>query len=268
MSRYLSSGSDRANHRFPYLTRRVVIVVGLLAYAVAGCVQESPPSSVDQTVSMLVGLLQDEQVEVRRTAVESLGKIGDPAAIAKLIPLTEDPSPLVRAAAVKALGRLASDGRDTVVSHVVRALKDDQGFVRRAATEALGEMDPPAILLGELPPLLSSVNVEIRRAAVRALWLVDASNRLEVLQLATRDSDAPVRQGAVAAIGELGASAGQATLAERALQDPDAAVRTEAVYQLGRSAQEEGNRVVLQKVAEEDKEEGVRRWARMLRGTD
>ena len=50
---------------------------------------------------------------------------------------------------------------------------------------------------------------------------------------AGRDSDAEVRQGIVAAIGEWGGGAASPWIRERLVEDPSPGVRTEAAYRLG-----------------------------------
>ncbi len=249
-------------------TSLVTILSGLFVLSVVGCIQDSPSVSVDRTVATLVELLQDERIEIKRTAAESLGKIGDPKAITPLMSLTDDPSPSIRAAAVKSLGRLVGDSREEVVGHLLRALGDNSDLVRRAATEALAEVEPAASRLSGLPALLVSGDLQVRRAASRALWVVDVSELTDTIRLAARDPDSVTRQSAVAAIGEVGGSAARSLLMERAIHDPAPAVRTQAVYYLRQVADTDEIREVLRRVGTQDQDEGVRRWATARRGSD
>ncbi|MCX5729291.1 MAG: HEAT repeat domain-containing protein [Nitrospirae bacterium] len=68
----------------------------------AGCIQDSPPSSRERAVSVLLEMLRDEGPEMRRTAAECLGKIGDPRATDSILPLMHDPAAVVREASVLA----------------------------------------------------------------------------------------------------------------------------------------------------------------------
>jgi len=68
-----------------------------------GCFQEAPAPSVERGIAVLIPLLRDDTPELRRTAAESLGKIGDRSAVPALLPVLTDPTPSVRAAAAQAL---------------------------------------------------------------------------------------------------------------------------------------------------------------------
>lgn len=225
-----------------------------------GCVQTSPSPSAEQTVSILLGLLHDGSAEIRRTAVESLGKIGDQKAISPVAELITDRSPLVRRAAAQAAGRLGASSMKEVMPRLLDVLTDPNESVRRAAAEAIGELDPPSELLSGLPDLLASPNVEIRRSAVLALLQIESSAWVASLRKAMQDSDPDVRQGAVAALGETGIPSVVPSIRERLMQDPDPRVRAEAAYRL-RTVSDEGTRAALKRVAEADHNQTVRRWA-------
>jgi len=227
----------------------------------SGCVQESKPGDPQAATALLVGLLTDQSPEVRRTAAESIGKIGEGSAVSAVMPLLRDPSALVRATAAKALGRIGAGASQEVVPGLIRSLSDPDEAVRRAAAQALGEVDPPAALLAQALELLRAPDVHVRRAAVLAFTQVEAQVPLAALEAAARDADPFVRQGAVAALGEIGGSAAQPTVQARAMDDPVEAVRVEAVYRLEKIADETGQ-ALLKRIAETDREATVRRWAR------
>ena len=65
-------------------SRTIGYEVVVLVLCLAGCIQDSPPSSSDRAVSLLLELLHDERPEMRRTAAESLGKIGDPSVVPEI----------------------------------------------------------------------------------------------------------------------------------------------------------------------------------------
>ena len=227
---------------------------------VMGCVQEAPSSST-KTVAILLLLLHDESVEVRSAAAESLGKIGDRTASQPVADLLTDQSPVVRRAAAQALGRVGASAVNEITPHLVKTLTDSSDSVRRAAAQALGDLEPPPELLRTMPELLASPHVEVRRAAVLALFQVDASAWLGILQKATQDSDAGVRQGAVAALGETGSPSILPAIRVRLQQDPDPAVRAEAAYRL-RAVSDAITQGALKRAEESDENPTVRRWAR------
>jgi bilin biosynthesis protein len=74
---------------------------------------------------------------VRRSAVEALGRIGDPQATSPLAQMLDDESALVRRSAARALG-LA--GESSAVPALRQALADKDAQVRWQAAWALGEV--------------------------------------------------------------------------------------------------------------------------------
>jgi HEAT repeat protein len=111
----------------------VVSVSGL-----SGCYLDTSPAGPDAVSLQLAELLNDKDPVVRRTAAESLGKIGSSSQIERVVQTLSDPDPHVREAGVVALGRLEveADG----VPAIVQALGDTAGPVRAAAARSLGEV--------------------------------------------------------------------------------------------------------------------------------
>lgn len=237
--------------------------VALAVLCLAGCVQDSPPSS-EHTVSVLLESIRDESPEVRRTAAESLGKIGDPRAVDSILPLMHDPAAMVREASLLAMGRLKPPATDGVVVLLTQALEDPVESVRQAAVVAIGDIDPGPRLLQPVVGLLRSSDVTVRRAAVQALLQVDSSQSIPALVAAGRDSDSEVRQGIVAVVGEWGGPAASSWLRVRLAEDPSPGVRAEAAYRLG-TLSDPDTRAALKMTTAKDPDSGVRRWAK--RGT-
>ena len=231
-----------------------------LTFALFGCIQDSPPSSKAQTVSLLLELLHDERPEMRRTAVESLGKIGDSHATSSILSLARDPDALVREAMVTTLGRLKPAATEAIVLLLAQALEDPIKSVRQAAIVAIGEIEPGAQLLEPIVSLLRSSDMTIRSAAVQSLLQVDSSQSIPALIAAGRDSDAEVRQGVVAAVGEWGGAAVAPWLREQLAHDPSPRVRTEAAYRLTTFNDSE-TKAALEAASTKDPDREVRRWA-------
>jgi len=235
--------------------------VALSALCLSSCAQDSPPPSRERTVSLLLGLLRDETPEMQRIAAESLGKIGDPRAGDSILPLFHHPAATVREASLLALGRVKPIPTEGVVALLTRGLEDPDESVRQAAVVAIGEIEPSSRLLEPIVGLLRSSDATIRRAAVIALLQVDSSQWLPALVAAGRDSNAEVRQGIVAAVGEWGGSTGSRLLRERLAEDPSPGVRAEAAYRLGLLRDPEAKAALNVTIAK-DIDSGVRRWAK------
>lgn len=238
---------------------RYSVVMALLC--LAGCIQDSPSSSKERAVVLLLELLGDERPEMRRTAAESLGKIGDSRNIASILPLLRDPASEVREASWIALGRMRPTATDAVVALLTYALQDPVESVRRAAGVAIGEIEPEPRLLGPVVGLLQSSDEGVRRAAARALLQVDSSQSLGVLIAAGGDADAEVRQGIVAAVGEWGGGAVSPWLRARLARDPSPGVRAEAAYRLG-LRNDPDTKAALETIVRTDADPGVRNWAK------
>ena len=96
---------------------------------------------------------------------------------------------------------------------------------------------------------------------MRALLQVDSSKSVPALVAAGGDSDAEVRQGIVAAVGEWGGATASPWIRERLIEDPSPGVRAEAAYRLGLLGGPEA-RDALNRAIAKDPDSGVRRWAK------
>jgi len=111
------------------------------------------------------------------------------------------------------------------------ALKDSDGFVRRAAVEAIGRRNYPSdtpLLLEALTDPDESVRLEAMYALKDRL---SPDLRRDALIRACGDTDEVVRQKAIEALAELGDERDTPLVLE-ALKDPDDNVRLEAIYAL------------------------------------
>ncbi len=96
----------------------------------------------------LLSALDSDDVYVRITAAEALGKIGNPIAIGRLFDTLSDPRPDVRRRVVKALERIATEPKARAASETVPglagALRDPDVTVRWSARMALLRIDTSA----------------------------------------------------------------------------------------------------------------------------
>jgi HEAT repeat protein len=232
----------------------------LLALA-SGCILDTPPNEPDAVVPALVRVLNDPDPEVRRNAILALGRIEHPHAVGPLVGRLGDPDPGVREASAWGLGNIGEAALDQAGMPMVQRLSDPSDAVRVAAAQALAAMGATQAMVEALIEILQQRDVQARRAAVQALLGVEARSAYAALVEAVGDEDPRVRQGAIAAIGELGENRAIPLFRDRLAQDTDAGVRGEAAYRLGKLGSP--NEVAsLRMVAAREELPVVRRWVR------
>ena len=100
-------------------------------------------------VESIISLLNDEHV--RSDAITSLALINDRRAVEPIITLLTDKNEVVRSKAAKALGKL---GDIRAVEHLIYTLKDKESRVQVSAAWALGELKAPSAI----EPLIATLN--------------------------------------------------------------------------------------------------------------
>lgn len=235
-----------------------LLTVGTLL--MIGCQAESTRMDPSTLTALLLELLQDPSPDVRRTAALSLGKIGHPAGTQGLIQALSDSDPLVRKYSAWALGQIGEEVSTEAAIALVSALGDEDVEVKHSAASALGNVGlrPPLIPL--LIEGLKVGEVHSRQAVVEALMQLEGRSASSVLLDTLNDPDPRVRQGAIAALGELGDPTVRPAFRKLLLRDPNVGVRTEAAYRLGKLG-DETDIPFLQKAANRDPTPIVHLWA-------
>jgi len=209
----------------------------------------------------LIEASKDENRQVRRSAVQALGKLGNPAAVLALIELLGDRGRLTtgnvvtttmarigqpavpaliealhtdgntrrRARCALVLGKM---GSPTVVSALIEALGDSHKSVRRNAAGALGTTGDPAAVPA-LIKALADKDGSVRASAAYALMRIGEAAReaLPVLKKTLDDENPWVRVPAARALGAIGDPAAVPALIE-ALKDENQWVRQYAAEAL------------------------------------
>jgi len=186
-------------------------------------------SKVDEAVSALIRMMQDEQGTVRKSAAEALGWTGSQEAVSILLTAMGDEKKWVRQAAADALGRI---GGVEVVPVLMEAVKDSEGWVRSSAVEALGKIGGVEVV----PILMEAVKDSegyVRFSAVEALGRIGSVEVVPALMEAAKDNRERVRSSAVEALGRIGGDEVIPALMEAA-KDNEERVRSSAVEALGR----------------------------------
>ncbi|WP_208338938.1 HEAT repeat domain-containing protein, partial [Aetokthonos hydrillicola] len=118
-----------------------------------------------QAVPGLIQLLQDPEWNVRYSAADALGKIGDKSAIPGLIQLLEHPAWNVRERAADALGKI---GDKSAIPGLIQLLEHPEWDVRYRAADALGKIGDKSAIPG-LIQLLQDPEWDMRYRAADAL---------------------------------------------------------------------------------------------------
>jgi HEAT repeat protein len=105
----------------------------------------------------------------------------------------------VRRAAVEALGNL--DDLNRAPPALIAALKDSDWEIREKAAESLGNIGDAAAVPG-LGAAIHDERVEVRRKVIEALGQMEDSRVTTYLVTAIKDDDAEVRKAAAEALGE------------------------------------------------------------------
>jgi putative membrane-bound dehydrogenase-like protein len=172
--------------------------------------------SVPGAESAVRAALSDSGFEVRAAAAHMVGMVKDREAVSRLMEMVRKDEPAVRLAAATALGQIGDaqaatallaasvDLPDRFVEHaviyaliqlkdpvaVVRALKQPETSVRKAALITLDQMDGTPLKRDQALTFLADANPELRRAA---LWVVShhpdwAGSVVELLRARLRAS--------------------------------------------------------------------------------
>lgn len=186
-----------------------------------------------ETLKAIVGVLYDEDVLVRRTAVESLGRfqgLSAPARQAVAEFLKKETDVAAKISAIRAAGEL---GGQSSVEVLKKLASDPYAIYRAEAVKALGKINPAggssrAELAAVITPAVSDEAEGVRIAAM------DVAGRLQIKSLMAQvranlsDPSSIVRRSAAWSLGQMGDAAEIDLLLKAAASDPEDFVRVEA----------------------------------------
>ncbi len=218
------------------------VVAPLFADAYGKASEEARADMIDAAASLggqvvprlVLGL---ENPNVRREAIEILGKIGPDAAeaVPELLKYVDDEDPAVRADVFITLGNIgpaAKAGADAAT----KALQDSEEEVQSSAVYALGKIEPdPATCVDEITKLMESGNPRFATVCAWALVHIDPEHSenfqraIPLLIEALNHGQTFVQLEAVSTLGMIGPAAKAAIgPLEELADDPDPDVREAA----------------------------------------
>jgi HEAT repeat protein len=183
----------------------------------------------DLAPSLMATLDEEPEPRVRRSLLRAIGRTAGDDAVDLLGSYVENDDPETRLAAIEGLGLTASPA---AVPHLQSALTGTDAEAL-ASIRALGQVaDGPAA--AALAPLLSSADLDRRRAAAQAMIRTSADVDPDAVRALARDQDLWIRLCATRILAAQG-PVGRELLQELAEEDPDPEVREEARAALART---------------------------------
>jgi HEAT repeat protein len=147
------------------------------------------------TLELLIAQLTSDELEVRRSAVVALGRIGDASATVALINTLNEESLAIDAA--NALGQI---GDPRAADGLLNLIGNSDASIRQAAVAALNSLALPA-LSKRIVPLLHDPDPNVRESAIKtAGYFGDAESAAALVEL-SRDADERVRCAAIEHLG-------------------------------------------------------------------
>ena len=155
-----------------------------------------------RAVPPLMNRLHDRSEQMRLSAANALGDIGDLRAVRPLVDIIlRDPTPAVRAQGASALGRL---GDPEVLPILVGALGDPEYWMRFRALEAIEVLNPEDT--SPLESALDDTNPEVRRRAALALERLGRLEESFEALSSTEEAEVATAMARLVAVGRAGLS--------------------------------------------------------------
>ena len=145
-----------------------------------------------------INKLSDDDVKVRKEAVESLVGTTDESAIEPLIKATTDDNAQVRFKAAEILGSMGEVAVDKLIEEFVNAEGKDKRFLAFALKETEDKKVIPYFV-----DATEDEDFGVRKVAVRALGELQAEGELDSIAKCLEDEDCGVKLAAIQALGDL-----------------------------------------------------------------
>ena len=143
------------------------------------------------TLDLLIAQLTAEDLEVRRSAVVALGRIGDSRATPALVNTLSEES-----LAIEAANALAQIGDPEGADGLLPLIGNPDACIRQAAVSALNTLMPPS-MSKRIIPLLHDPDPNVRESAVKIAGYFGYPESGDALLKLSRDADERVRCAAI-----------------------------------------------------------------------
>jgi len=194
---------------------------------------------------LLISQLTAEDLEVRRSAVVALGRIGNDGATPALVNMLKD-----KALAIETANALAQIGDPEAVEGLLNLIGSDDASIREAAVSALNSVIPPS-MSGRIIPLLHDSDPNVRESAVKIAGYFGYPEAAGALIELSRDAKERVRCAAIEHLPYVEDDRVFAVLAS-AIKDETPNVRAAAARALGTLDAPEVVRPLIDGLSDED----------------
>jgi HEAT repeat protein len=180
----------------------------------------------DEVTGPLCRQLESDDLEIRRSAIAALSRIGHPDSVSPLITLLQDPE-----LSVDAAGALARIGDRRAYEPLLCLLAHDRAAVRQAAIAALNSLGDPR-MPQDIRHLITDANPHIRESAVRIAGYFGYSDCVALLTDRANDENENVRRAAIESLANF-EDESVVPLLRVAIRDDSPKIRTAAAQSLG-----------------------------------
>ena len=194
---------------------------------------------------LLISQLTAEDLEVRRSAVVALGRIGNDGATPALVNMLKD-----KALAIETANALAQIGDPEAVEGLLNLIGSDDASIREAAVSALNSVIPPS-MSGRIIPLLHDSDPNVRESAVKIAGYFGYPEAAGALIELSHDAKERVRCAAIEHLPYVEDDRVFAVLAS-AIKDETPNVRAAAARALGTLDAPEVVRPLIDGLSDED----------------
>lgn len=142
---------------------------------------DGPEHKEVKPIEAMSAKLEDEKPEIRMAAAYDLGKLGDGAAVPKLVKSLKDDDPDVAGVAAKSIVKLA-DKQKPDMKEIIKLLKDQRPYVREQAVFIIGKIGNPLVYQVVMENAKRETNARVMLVTARMLVNAEGKKALPVLR--------------------------------------------------------------------------------------